>query len=557
MEDLAGPVPPMLPSDEAVPCGVPESELPMTRMLPKESADSLSAAGHTQIPASLPSCARLKNTFLEFADPEEDPWLVRPNPRRQHTDSILDRSSHSLAAQLEQNIIETLQGHLALNSNPPSKAPAPYVSGLQRQHAEPRSRATYEIPFKGNVGEALPLPANFNGDLDPCLNKPIPNGLTRLHGSELPGLCDPDFYFEEYTEQFPFEAKFEAARLQQQQVLSAALAANGNPRQPYHPALSNPAIGTVMQRFQMNGEMPAKLFEATLEEYQATLEEDEEGGEASNQVVDPEVQARRDVAAAGGGLSGCTSIMVRHIPCKYTQRKLMREINGAGFLGRYDFFYLPMDPRSHANRGFAFLNFVNDEVAEDFYHMFHGQRLKHFNSEKVIAVMPADLQGFEQNAAHYAASRALRRKRAQHSKPVFFRPLPSHLTPDDTIEIHLDQVIFTGPMTDTTTTCSWEADSLKTTKVAPANFGAVRNTKAGHRGHHDMGVIQAAYGQVYIHGVGRDIPPLRVPYHGMQLEGAALIKQGPAKQPRFCPYCGHQRTVQHLFCPYCGSAFNE
>lgn len=145
-----------------------------------------------------------------------------------------------------------------------------------------------------------------------------------------------------------------------------------------------------------------------------------EGGEdRRGNEVSPELQAARHAAAAGEGLSGCTTVMIRHIPYKYQQRKLLREINSAGFAGRYDFFYLPMDPRSRSNRGFAFVNFATPEVAEGFYHSFHGRRLHLSELEKVLAVMPADLQGFEENAKHYAASFAEGRKAVPHNKPLF------------------------------------------------------------------------------------------------------------------------------------------
>merc|ERR1719229_1723915 len=94
-----------------------------------------------------------------------------------------------------------------------------------------------------------------------------------------------------------------------------------------------------------------------------------------NAATDPAVIAARAVAAAGGGLSGNTTVMMRHIPGKYTQQKLMREINSAGFLGKYDFFCLPMQPQSRGNRGFAFVNFSAVEAAESFYAAFHGKRL--------------------------------------------------------------------------------------------------------------------------------------------------------------------------------------
>lgn len=102
--------------------------------------------------------------------------------------------------------------------------------------------------------------------------------------------------------------------------------------------------------------------------------------------VTVEILLAREVAAAGGGLSGMTTVMIRHVPVKYMQQKLMRELNSVGFLGKYDFFYLPMESQVHANRGFAFANFISVEAADEFYKHFHGNRLRHFASEKVLAI---------------------------------------------------------------------------------------------------------------------------------------------------------------------------
>lgn len=129
-------------------------------------------------------------------------------------------------------------------------------------------------------------------------------------------------------------------------------------------------------------------------------------------------------AAVESGLDGRTTVMLRNIPSKYTPQRVMKEINFAGFLGRYDFFYLPMDQRNRANRGFAFINFNSPAAAEDFFRTFNNQNLMRFSSDKSLAVMPADLQGFEQNALRFATSLRLRRKRNTENGPLFFRPIP-------------------------------------------------------------------------------------------------------------------------------------
>lgn len=229
----------------------------------------------------------------------------------------------------------------------------------------------------------------------------------------------------------------------------------------------------------------------------------------------------------------------------------MREINSAGFLGRYDFFYLPMDPRSHANRGFAFVNFVTSEIAADFYRMFHSQQLKHFNSERSIAVMPADLQGFEQNANHYAASRVLRRKRATNSKPLFFRALPEHLTVDDNIEVYLDQPMY-----------SPDQPAL----ADGANPWQMQLPTAGNdfllpgRGQDDPGVVRdGAAPSRAMNGVGnpnrlaRRMPAQEAPADGQASRFPKF--QGASPLPKFCGFCGNPRRPEHTFCPYCGARF--
>ncbi|CAE7581141.1 ML5 [Symbiodinium natans] len=111
--------------------------------------------------------------------------------------------------------------------------------------------------------------------------------------------------------------------------------------------------------------------------------------------------------------------MMRNLPNKYTQRMLLLEVNHAGFLGAFDFFYLPIDTETGANRGYAFLNFLDPALAWMFRLMYEGRKMSRFNSSKVITVVPATLQGFEANYMHYAFSRVSRGDPA--ARPLFLR----------------------------------------------------------------------------------------------------------------------------------------
>jgi len=140
-----------------------------------------------------------------------------------------------------------------------------------------------------------------------------------------------------------------------------------------------------------------------------------------------QLQKARDIAAVGGGLSGYTTVMIQQIPFRYTQDKLLAEINKSGFEGMFDFLFLPEDAKSHSNRGFGFVNFLSPIFAEKFYQRYQGQRLMEYEVDNPLSVKPADVQGFEQSAACFFASWRLRRRKRNACLPVFLKPVPAHV----------------------------------------------------------------------------------------------------------------------------------
>ena len=85
--------------------------------------------------------------------------------------------------------------------------------------------------------------------------------------------------------------------------------------------------------------------------------------------------------------------MIRNIPNKYTQDKLLETLDSEEQAGRYDFLYLPMDQKNSANMGYAFINFVHPLYIVDFFKRFKGKRWKCYNSTKVCDLCYGRIQG--------------------------------------------------------------------------------------------------------------------------------------------------------------------
>lgn len=89
--------------------------------------------------------------------------------------------------------------------------------------------------------------------------------------------------------------------------------------------------------------------------------------------------------------------MIRNIPNKYTQQRLLDALdNEGGQRDRYDFLYLPMDQKNNCNVGYAFINFVSPLFIVDFYQRFNGQKWNQYNSNKICKLCYARIQGRKQ-----------------------------------------------------------------------------------------------------------------------------------------------------------------
>ena len=87
-----------------------------------------------------------------------------------------------------------------------------------------------------------------------------------------------------------------------------------------------------------------------------------------------------------------TTIMIRHIPNKYSIKLLVNELN-LYFKDKYDLIYLPIDIVNCCNLGFGFINFTNNFHILSFYEHYNGKKWIKFNSDKKCELVYAKIQG--------------------------------------------------------------------------------------------------------------------------------------------------------------------
>lgn len=123
-----------------------------------------------------------------------------------------------------------------------------------------------------------------------------------------------------------------------------------------------------------------------------------------------------------------TTLMIRNIPNRYSQRELINELKSLGFGGTFDFLYIPLDLGTMSNVGYAFVNFIDHVWAEKCMEVFHNYRFRrHRQAGKVAAVSVAHIQGLDGNLRHYEKS-AVNTARLKQRRPVIMANISCALT---------------------------------------------------------------------------------------------------------------------------------
>lgn len=215
-----------------------------------------------------------------------------------------------------------------------------------------------------------------------------------------------------------------------------------------------------------------------------------------------------------------TTVMLKNLPNKYTQQQLREEIDSLGFAGCYDFFYLPVDAKTNANKGYAFMNFVTTDYALLFRWQFDGRKMNFFNSQKVVSVVPAALQGLEKNYAHYSNTRV---NRGHPDLRPWFSQQPN---------MYANFVPRTRPAEDAHLR-NRQQENFKQQEMPhlppPSSYASRRECSANE----DFGE-----------------QPLGVSPQQM-IKKPTLVEED-FRFPKFCPQCGTRSRPEYRFCTSCG-----
>lgn len=116
-----------------------------------------------------------------------------------------------------------------------------------------------------------------------------------------------------------------------------------------------------------------------------------------------------------------TTLMLRNLPNNYTRVCLLSLLNAKGFKGGYDFVYLPIDFRTHAALGYAFVIFVSQETAEQVWQSLAGFSTWSLPSSKVCQVSWSKTQGLIAHIERYRNSPLMHDNVPDEYRPMLFK----------------------------------------------------------------------------------------------------------------------------------------
>jgi len=115
-----------------------------------------------------------------------------------------------------------------------------------------------------------------------------------------------------------------------------------------------------------------------------------------------------------------TTLIVKNVPYGVTRDELIDAMNGEGFEGAYDYVYLPVDFMTHQSKGYAFVNFASNELANSFIGAFSGFTKWPIRCRKLCTITWCAIQGFQANVDRYWHTLGMEDYIPDQFKPVVF-----------------------------------------------------------------------------------------------------------------------------------------
>lgn len=147
-----------------------------------------------------------------------------------------------------------------------------------------------------------------------------------------------------------------------------------------------------------------------------------EGVETVRRISVAEALGSAPTKSGPGEINGRTTVMLRNLPNNYTRDMVMSLLDSEGYQGKFDFFYLPIDFRSKAGLGYAFVNIAEPSFVEQFWKTFDGYSNWVLPSSKVCQVSwSGPHQGQRSHVERYRNSPILHRSVPDEFKPVVLK----------------------------------------------------------------------------------------------------------------------------------------
>jgi len=116
-----------------------------------------------------------------------------------------------------------------------------------------------------------------------------------------------------------------------------------------------------------------------------------------------------------------TTVLLKNLPEEYTRDMLIDTLNEQGFVGRFDFVYSPMDFGTRTSFGYAFINLLTPEDADDFFTAFEEFNNWSVASSRAADVDWSDRQGLDSQIERYRNSPIMHAKVPDEAKPILLK----------------------------------------------------------------------------------------------------------------------------------------